>query len=250
MKTVTFYSGKLWHSDKPFPAATPKCQLFTGHSCIPYGHCGCALSNISIQDWLSTAYEVVNPEVIPGIARLEKGGFMRFLKDMVDGDQITLPEGYGIKHTLSGRIEFKEVGHSEATTKTATIITPEKPENTDKIFIDGDFNDSYESRVRRAKVKKIEGLGNEKFDVHQVDSQNVEFVEKVDSVQWQDIMTTAAGVEPSESQEEMWKEVVDKISKTVESYVNEFIDSSSEQMRDDLRADLEELNGKFTITRK
>lgn len=64
------------------------------------------------------------------------------------------------------------------TGKIATITLPEKPNNPDKIFIDGDFNDSYESRVRSARGKKIEGLGNEKFDVHEVDSQNVEFVPK------------------------------------------------------------------------
>jgi hypothetical protein len=77
--------------------------------------------------------------------------------------------------------------------KVARIIT--KPVDSDKIFIDGDFNDSYESRVRRAKGKRIEGLSNEKFDVHQVDSQNVEFSPKVEPIK-------------EESQEEIMREMV------------------------------------------
>lgn len=71
---LTFYSGKLWHSDKPFPTGY-QLPSFNQHTSL-------------MKEWLSTAYEVVNPEVIPWTP----GGFER----CVDGDQITLLDGYGV----------------------------------------------------------------------------------------------------------------------------------------------------------
>lgn len=90
---LTFYSGKLWHSDKPFPVK-PK----TNASILEDKYL------LEVRSWLSTAYEVVNPEqaAVYYHEDLEcwKTGSPNY-KTLLDGDQITLPEGYGIKIVMS-----------------------------------------------------------------------------------------------------------------------------------------------------
>lgn len=90
MKTLTFYSGKLWHSDKPFPVE-PKEQNYTPELRDYQYPDDLVIYWDKVKLWLSTAYEVVNPEVIPEIQIIWEGDRL-----LVDGDELTLPDGYGV----------------------------------------------------------------------------------------------------------------------------------------------------------
>lgn len=123
MKTLTFYSGKLWHSDKPFPVR----EHF--HSLSFEDNQKLYLNHIK-ENWLSTAYEVVNPEVIPNIVKsfdkmIRKDG--RTYHHFNDGDHITLPKGYGIRFEVDSRT-LVNCTDIDCFKQVATITLPEKPE--------------------------------------------------------------------------------------------------------------------------
>lgn len=87
MITLLFHSGKLWYSEKPIPDIEANRYK--------------SMKN-DFKVWLSTAYEVVNPEGVPCVKKsfgkwLEKNG--RIYYHFEDGDIVTLPEGYGIELT-------------------------------------------------------------------------------------------------------------------------------------------------------
>lgn len=113
---LTFYSGKLWHSDKPFPV---KPKIF--HSANAF-----SAYAITVNTWLSTAYEVVNPEVLgihPFANRAMDGSTVDVNGKVIqDGDELTLPEGYGIERdSYYVKDELRNA---------ATITLPEKPEKS------------------------------------------------------------------------------------------------------------------------
>lgn len=97
---LTFYSQKLWHSDKPFPSSPFQRPALSEQ----------VKKDKAIHDWLSTAYEVVNPEVIPSICKTATG-LANFSEEkhahltLVDGDQITLPEGFMISTSVQYPID-------------------------------------------------------------------------------------------------------------------------------------------------
>lgn len=85
-KTLIFYSGKLWHSDKPFPVK-PEEQNYNPELRDHQYPDDLVIYWDKVKLWLSTAYEVVNRTD----RRLNKHN------ELHDGDQITLPDGYGIE---------------------------------------------------------------------------------------------------------------------------------------------------------
>lgn len=107
MITLLFHSGKLWYSDKPVPTKPPEYNIFEldfGRSSDPLpAYQKLIRDNANaFADWLSTAYEVMNPEGVPCVKKsfgkwLEKNG--RIYYHFEDGDIVTLPEGYGIELT-------------------------------------------------------------------------------------------------------------------------------------------------------
>lgn len=112
MKILTHFHGDLWYSDKPFPV---KPNIWES-SCIDKGEINNKLAakhGRELADWLSTAYKVVNPEVMRPRACTEES--------LKDGDQITLPDGYDIK-TKAYRQRGEVNGPKY---KEATIITTE-----------------------------------------------------------------------------------------------------------------------------
>lgn len=145
---LTFYSGKLWHSDKPVPikicngeidwispihdddgvywGTCKACRTYDGYSkqtrCTVDLSRGVDIWDEMMEDWLSTAYEVVNPEVIPPIYHNPIDDSLK------DGDQFTLPDGYGIE--TAARHKWKEGTGMEFVRLVATITLPGKPDNS------------------------------------------------------------------------------------------------------------------------
>lgn len=130
-KTIIFYSGKLWNSDKPFPVK-PEEQNYNPELRDHQYPDDLVIYWDKVKLWLSTAYEVVNPEVIPGV--LSGKEVMKWNGTFKDGDQITLPEGYGIeKHYQpdSGPL-VRRVSITLPETDYSTMITPEMNERLTK----------------------------------------------------------------------------------------------------------------------
>lgn len=122
-----FYSGKLWHSDNTFPVKPDRDDFITTTEGT-YEHISAeSIYKDYVQEWLSTAYEVVNPEVIPGISNALMTDDLRLFceqdkvyKYLSDGDQITLPEGYGAI--------FEDLAEeNDQVSRIATITLPKKP---------------------------------------------------------------------------------------------------------------------------
>lgn len=148
---LTFYSGKLWYSDKPLPVNEPitKASPVGTHAISKVMH------SLRIDQWLSSASEVVNPEAIPGVVR---GGVnQRLLKwdfkheaseDFIDGDQITLPDGYGIDKfgVCEGcnRAGMRHCAHADTCgypKNYIRITLPEKPDNSAHGYTQQDINE-------------------------------------------------------------------------------------------------------------
>lgn len=219
MKTLTFYSGKLWHSEKPFPAlnvmADPEMK--------------------DLKVWLSTAYEVVNPDSI-GCYLIEMKGHKFFYgpptegrqKQLSDGDQITLPEGYGIE--VREEEYRKWTGDDEKFyDHFATITLPEKPS---QYAINRKFDRLISSEIKSAMEKPDNSShGSPKYYCGDC---NVS-IGGISSVC--NYPECGGEPEPSESQEEMWAE-----------FEKEFVQKSIIRMG--IKQIIAELSQKFTITRK
>lgn len=246
---LTFYSGKIWHSEKPFPKR-PFPVRETTFAKFPKTW---EAYDDDLKSWLSTAYEVVNPEVIPGMDDYFSG----YTKP-VDGDQITLPAGYGTKwDTVNPCREVRKCLNERPDGDTcnqfngavcqrihtvAVITMPEKLENSSNGYTDAMKATLSDCPwIKSEEVKsciRCEGTGETSPD------NQCKRCEGTGIEEHQDLCEKPV-VEPSESQEE---DQIDLLSEILVDYKT-WLDDPESGMRDYETFQAKQLE-KFTITRK
>lgn len=247
MITLTFKSGSLWHGE----------------------------------------YQVVNPEVIPGVdVMLNDGVIVRAdetgndIEPLQDGDHITLPEGYGIDKTRTckwhgilnncGNETCWDLEECQFSPEkfVATITLPEKPKKYEPFpqiselsefesekpdnsahgytlepcrGVNCPFEYSCKDGCLYPRKKKISDQAGDNIIVNPVVDNSAHSFTKGSEVignlnlGMDSMVIGSKNVEPSESQEEIWKDAI------------RFMDERQETGLTDLANEIKE---KFTITRK
>lgn len=217
---LTVYSQKLWHSDKPFPVR----EHF--HSLSFEDNQKLYLNHIK-ENWLSTANEVVNPEVIPSICKTATG-LANFSEEkhahltLVDGDQITLPDGYGV-YTFG------------MPKRVCNITLPDKPENSAHGYTELLSKEQFNSPANQNRDNAI--VGFIKTGLDKIDELGFQLSNQDKAQLLNKRIENLSKVEPSESQEEMWGQVINDAR---------WYDGSPVKHK----SLLDHFKEKFTITRK